>query len=83
MWPTLPPRNLLSYMYDDSLSSPAVESHTCDMQATPLDLLDSANLPVDDMMKPNFYETHDPSLSHDWDTSACTLGSSHLVRTFS
>ena len=25
----------------------------------------------------------DPSLSHDWDTSACTLGSSHLVRTFS
>ena len=55
----LPPRKLLSYMHDDSLSSPAVESHTYDMQATPLDLLDSANLPADDMTKPNFYETHD------------------------
>ena len=34
-------------------------------------------------LKHPFNEDEDPSLSHDWDTSACTLGSSHLVRTFS
>ena len=35
-------------LHDDSLSSPAVESHAYDVQATPSDPLDSANLPADD-----------------------------------
>jgi len=35
-------------VHDDSPSSPTVESHAYDVQATPSDPLDSANLPVDD-----------------------------------
>ena len=35
-------------LHDETLSSPTVESHAYNVQATPSDLLDSANLPADD-----------------------------------